>query len=90
MPGRIGRRFRAVGGAGLGEDAGDVVGHGAEADDQFFGDLPVVPTQCQEPQDLHLPLGQPVGVGGPVPPVVSPLLPGEGPPAPSKAAYPVR
>ena len=48
MPGCVGCRFRAVGGACFGEDAGDVVGHGAEAYDQFFGDLPVVPAQGQD------------------------------------------
>ena len=36
-----GRRFGAIGGIGLVQDVSNVVADGSEADEQFFGDLPV-------------------------------------------------
>ncbi len=44
MAGGISRRFGSVGCACLSKDAGNVVVYGPDADDQIFGDLPVVPT----------------------------------------------
>ena len=41
MPGGIGRRLGAVGGAGPIEDASHVITHRPEADEQLLGDLPI-------------------------------------------------
>ena len=62
MPCGITRSLGAVGGVGLIEDASDVVAHCPEADEEFFGDLPVSLARCDQPDDFHLALGQPVGV----------------------------
>ena len=56
--------FGAVGDADLFIDVGHVAPSGAVSDDQFFRDLAVASSLGQEAQDLDLPLGQAVGVGG--------------------------
>lgn len=59
-----GRRFGAIGGIGLVQDVSNVVADSSEADEQFFGDLPVGFTRRDQSQDFYFPLGQPGGVGG--------------------------
>ena len=39
-----------------------MVAHGFDADEQFFGDLPVGLATADQPQHFYLPLGQPVWV----------------------------
>ena len=64
LPARIRRRLDTVGGVGLGEDAGDVVGDGAEADVEGVGDLLVAVAGADEAQLIDLPFAEAIGVRG--------------------------
>ena len=63
LAGGVGRCFGPVGGGSFGEDAGNVVDHGPDADDQLLTDLPVIPAQGHESQHFHLPYGKTVRIG---------------------------
>ncbi len=57
MPRGVGGCFSSIGGIGLVEDAGDMVGYCSETENQFFSDISVTFAPGNEAQHFHLPLG---------------------------------
>ena len=62
MPSGVGGGLGTVGGAGLGEDVGDMPLRCPTAQDQFPGNLSTALARCDEAQHLHLSLGQTVWI----------------------------